>query len=274
MSDKALNYFRLNCILLLGVIFLFPLMSVSAEVVWEEDFDDPPFDDWYLQCYESNNNFSEHSGYLPYISNGRLQMPVHTGYYAHWSPAIRNSSVAYGTWAFDWILDDSSEYEHESWDPVFFIADMPLNFTGLSDSVAYCAGYALGLKSGERGSLGNSSAISLFRMQVTDPYFIFLEIYDVPGDYITGSHTIHITRSLTGEFNVYFDSSLIITHTDNTVTTSKRIAFSSWVGDSAFDNIMVDDEVVPPPSDVNFSNIFISLGSSGLLVYIRKKGRR
>ncbi|MFQ5979883.1 MAG: hypothetical protein ACE5OZ_17265 [Candidatus Heimdallarchaeota archaeon] len=60
---------------------------------------------------------------------------------------------------------------------------------------------------------------------------------------ITGSHHIAVTRDLQGNFEVFFDSTLIIEASDNSTTTSEKFIITSWVGDSAFDNIVVSNSI-------------------------------
>ena len=226
----------------LGVLLSLPFTQVSAEVVWEEDFESGPFDDWSLQGYESILDVFYPSNLLPSITNGLLQMPnIRTG--ANWSAALRNCTIAYGTWSFDWIVEVGSD--HISWDLVFFISDMPFNQSGMDRLDRETNGYILGLKSGDIGIYGDyNNSIFLFNLHMASYDLIGLPYsFSEP---ITGSHRVVVTRGLQGEFNVYFDSTLIITTTHTTTTTSERVVFSSWFGDSAFDNISVSSSVDPP----------------------------
>ena len=92
---------------LFSLFLLFPLMTVSAEVVWAEDFETPPFD-WYLAGYKQVSGDPpityKHDSYIPVIENGLLQMPnTQTSWY--FSQALRNSTVAYGSWGFDFTIN-------------------------------------------------------------------------------------------------------------------------------------------------------------------------
>ncbi len=105
-----------------------------------------------------------------------------------------------------------------------------------------------------------------------------LGMYTVPGEDISGSHQVHVTRGLQGEFNVFFDSSLIITVTDNTITSSDRIFFGSMLGDSTFDNISVSDTVEDPSTTTakkgpGFELEVVVLRLSLFFLFTRKRRR-
>jgi hypothetical protein len=170
------------------------------------------------------------------------------------------SSVAYGTWSFDWAVEPGEN--HESVDIVSFIANNHSSETAqLLPFEVNVTGFWLWLLSGQKlgwmgdpdrpmialvsyeGGVGGVSGVE-GRHQFSSP--------------ITGSHHIAITRTLQGDFQVFFDSTLIIEASDNSTTTSEKFVITSWVGDSAFDNIVVSNSIdshyitVPAPAAPSF----------------------
>ena len=255
MKKKTKIFFSL----IIGLLMIQSVNRVAAETVWEEDFETPPFDEWTLQGHEefrvdaSTRYAYPNSDLVPEIIDGELRMPIVTETEnLSVSCAIRNSTVAYGTWSFDWEINSSTGTEHETWDNIWFISDMPVNLTGVNFDTPFCEGYVLMLQSASEGYPGvPSSCIYLWKQQYYVPVVSTLYGYDIPGTKITGAHHIDITRNLTGEFNVWFDSIHIFTVTDKAITTSERILFRSHLGDSTFDNITVSDSVdlTPPEPD-------------------------
>jgi hypothetical protein len=217
--------------LILCILFVIPLTQrVSATFVWTEDFEDPPFDEWYLQGYEDDGVFAP-SDCLPTIENGMLQMP-NTQIWGNASVAMRNSTLAYGTWSFDWYVNIGTN--HASHDVVWLISNMVFNQTGLSQDNPYLYGYAINMNT-------EIGYIDLYKMTSGVAYNL-----GVGGDInppIYGSHHIDVTRTSDGTFYIYFDSEFVYTFTDNSHTTSERFVIASWLGDSAFDNITVSDTV-------------------------------
>ncbi|MHA2425954.1 MAG: hypothetical protein ACXAEF_14280, partial [Candidatus Thorarchaeota archaeon] len=110
--------FRYALTLSLGILFLSCLnpMYISAAQVWTEDFEVSTvneLDDWVLQGYEliSGTFYQVDHGFT--IVDGEL---LAEDVYVPWSiylsqvrRAIHNSSVAYGTWSFDWRASKSQD---------------------------------------------------------------------------------------------------------------------------------------------------------------------
>ncbi|MFX1285624.1 MAG: hypothetical protein ACFFB5_18435 [Promethearchaeota archaeon] len=120
----------------------------------------PPFNEWTLQGHEEFQvNASTKRAYpttaVPEIKNGKLQMPVVTKTEnLSVSSAIHNSTVAYGTWSFDWEISSSTGTEHKTWDNIWFMTDMPINLTGVNLDTPFCDGYVLMLQSASEGMSG------------------------------------------------------------------------------------------------------------------------
>ncbi len=164
------------------------------------------------------------------------------------SQAEHASSVAYGTWSFDWAVVPGDN--HQSVDMVSFMvngyASDALN--PLPDNSPNGTGYYLELYSGDMiAFMGESEGPSIILTSYNGSVWRKHQF----SNYITGSHQIDITRSSLGEFRVYFDGTLIIGAVDNSITTSEKFILTSWIGDSAFDNIIVSSSIktITPLSD-------------------------
>ncbi len=114
-------------LLVLGILLPFlGVQGVAANLVWSEDFETPPFD-WYLSGYEQVSGDPaityRDDNYIPVIENGLLQMPnTQTSWY--FSQALCNSTLAYGSWDFDFtIKPDEDQINHSSMFNVYFISN-------------------------------------------------------------------------------------------------------------------------------------------------------
>ena len=232
-------------IFVLGVIFLLPLTQVSAGVAWSEDWTTSPFDEWVIDSYSYNDShgFQPNSSFEPIIADGVCTTNTASDFFGvTWSGAHRNSSVAYGTWSFDWVV--GPDVDNESYIIVFFLANNTENFHDWTGTKIYghgMEGYFLIIQSGSKGAIPNNTV----RLGTIEGGFT--KDYSFP-EPITGSHHIDITRTVNGEFNVYWDyvdesTQPIITRTSISVKTCEAFMFGAWIGDSIFDNITVSDTV-------------------------------
>jgi len=241
--------------LLLGVLLLCPLSRVSASVVWEEDFEVWPFDDWYLEKYEVIDNILYPSQEPPpYITNGMLQMPYGSRD-EEWDAfgAIHNSTLAYGSWSFDlYVTPGLNHTPFCAFQPV---TNRVLNSSGLAVDDPYYRGYYLLL--GEVTPDGTPRVEFRRILSGTDS-----RIYEYRlATPFNGSHHFDITRDLNGRWRIYFDNQFLYSVVDNTITTSERVAITNVLGDPAFDNITVTDDhmtVDTPPSFVSIPSHYPS----------------
>ena len=246
--ERRIISIRYYFIPILGIVFLVPLTQVSADVVWTEDWNDPPFDEWIIDAYsyEGMDGFQPNSSAEPFIVDGVFKMNAPADEFGeYWSGAQHNSTVAYGTWSFDWIVEPG--VEHESYVNIFFImVGFPTNFTGYSYIASqYTKGYVLNLQSGSKGPLSANSINFGVIGKSDNPQG--KKTFSNP---FTGSHHIDIIRSSDGLFNVFLDvtdptnpPSPIISVFDNTIQTCDKFIFGAWIGDSAIDNISVSDSI-------------------------------
>ncbi|WP_455463568.1 hypothetical protein, partial [Candidatus Hodarchaeum mangrovi] len=186
-----------------------------------------------------------------------LQMPnTQTSWY--FSQALRNSTVAYGSWGFDFtIKPDEDQINHSSMFNVYFISNCTRDLNAEPSFTEYqnWGIYSIGLNSGEVGPEWVSFLYQSIWLSCVLPQsgITFLGQYNFT-DPITGTHHIDITRNSTnGEFNVYFDyltnPEPLITAIDNNITTSENMMFYSSYGDTSFDNITVSNTIdieIPP----------------------------
>ncbi len=237
------NRMKLTSLIIVSLILLTPINRGSAGG-WSDNFDTAA--GWDLQSYKRIEGIFQPSNHTPSIINGQLQMP-NTPDDGNVSAAVRNSTVAYGSWNFDWYVTPG--IDHSSLDVVFFISNVPVNLTGWQDGDPRVSAYFLTLKSWDRGSETQSDhSIALNEFDKGVNWMKGLKVFPSP---IDGSHHIEVTRDLNGKFNVSFDSEPIIIVTDNTTKTSETFWIGSWCGDSAFDNITVDDTpiYIPPTNE-------------------------
>ena len=211
--------------------------AVLSNVSWDETFDSD-LSDWDLQCYKSplavlkptTNRFS--------IIDGKLTSPSSPNF-EPLNRALHDSNIAYGKWSFQWMVSKSEN----TYDAVEFIFTdyntHPYNATGRGyPDTEFYAGYALSLVSYAKDG---GPGIWLVRFNnYTNSIPTVLQSYKFNST-LHGSHDIEITRNITGNFNVKFDSELLLNITDNNWKTSEKFNFVSFQGNSSIDNIHVDN---------------------------------
>ncbi|UCG01640.1 MAG: hypothetical protein JSW11_18770 [Candidatus Heimdallarchaeota archaeon] len=254
----------------------------EGDLVWSETFDTA--EEWKLQGFDYVDykdqrgvGFTWEPEHTPIVKNGVLEMlNTQTGWY--YSQAIHTSTVAYGTWSFDWCVNPGSD--HLAYDVVFFIANnyIPTEQSGdLSDSLNLnTTAYVLSLTSGHKkeGSDELIPAISLAEWRTNTKHLIYYDYHEFSSP-LEGAYHIDITRNVTGEFHIYLDQELILKVTDRSTTTSENFIFASWFGDSLFDNLTVSStvDVVPLESEskAEYPPLVILVVPIGVIIFLRKK---
>ncbi|MHA2388090.1 MAG: hypothetical protein ACXACW_05135 [Candidatus Hodarchaeales archaeon] len=264
MSKNVLYGFRPNFLFVLGVVLLLPLTQVSAGVVWEEDWETGPFDEWVFQGYFYNEvlKFQPNASSDPTAADGVFQTSSPSDVFGeYWSGAVRNSTIASGTWSFDWM--NEAGVDHESYVNIFFlINNYPENLTDLPyEGDGNLTGYMLNLQSGTKGPL-TAHSINIGRI-TGGGVTLGTKAYSTS---ITGSHHIDVTRTPEGQFNVYFDvtdsvATPIISVIDTTTTSFTQFAFGSWIGDSGIDNITVSNSIDITPDTTTTTTTTAKNGS-------------
>ncbi|MHA1969530.1 MAG: hypothetical protein ACW964_17250 [Candidatus Hodarchaeales archaeon] len=266
-------------LLLFWILLVISFTRGSAAVVWSEDFNTGVSEELTLLAWtgDSEGVFQTNSTAKPTVENNALQMP-NTREFGTWSSAQRNSTIAYGTWSFDFTIKKGDD--HTACFAFFFVGDFPWShqgytFSSMNDIPEV---YYIAIKSGSTDNVWGAELDHNMNFGKWDSGNIqLLDNYQFPDD-ITGTHQIDITRDQLGEFNIYYDSDLIINHTDAFITTSKIFIIGSWSGDISFDNIVVSDTVDPPTttatlSGTNISFEFLALSLLFLGLFKRKRNK-
>lgn len=288
MKQRKQNLITIVMGILLGVLMVSPLNQGTAKTVLSETFDTA--DEWDLGGYEFidwETSLVWDTDYIPKVENGVLQMPNTQTDWWYLSQAYHSSTVAYGTWSFDWYVNAGKD--HQSYDTVAFIANnmAPTKRSGYINE--NMSGYALTLTSDDKKEPPlESHAVALVEFENGTQQWKFLKSYQLSSTLI-GWHHIDITRNVTGQFNIYFDNRLVLQLTDNSTKTCENFAFYSWYGDSVFDNLTVSDTVDPIstitesnsvdpnssiPDGTNYPPLFIIVVSIGVIIILRKNRRK
>ncbi len=249
-----------NLILSLVILILISTINqTSAVLVWDEDFENPPYDDWFLLSYDAGGYVDpfQPMNYTPIITNGSLNMQAPLPNCQMLADAIHNSSVAYGTWSFDFHI--ANDQIDKTVFGIMFIGNNyggdNIDLTGITyqELKAAMKSYIIYISPGKAFWLGENT-ISLWlwigREHHTQGDF---DIYEAlwmyrpssPND-LVGSHHMNITRKFpSGEFSVDLDSERLFQVTNNEITTSEIFEFALFEGEISFDNLTVEDHLSP-----------------------------
>jgi hypothetical protein len=273
------RWLRLAVIFSLGLLVLSSLnpTQVSAALVWNEDFETHSIEDlndWILQGYELVNDsyYQVHHGFT--IENGELTSEdifvvwpdTGHGVFTQIRRAIHDSSVVYGTWSFDWRVS-KSQHTFDSVEIMF--TDLHHNYNLTGELTAFdMIGYSLILDT------VTNNELLIEKFGGTTNFILARRPFDTMP---SGLHHIDITRDLTGRFNVYFDSVLVLTVTDNEITTSVKFVFASFQGNSSIDNIAISNSIDIVPTDAYLPILLIGIGAGislmvvVILIYLKRK---
>jgi len=221
------------------LISSFGPILVSADVVWEDNFNDGNYDGWTI-C--ENPNVVSGSNWS--VANNYLQLDQTTWsdfWEINWGLISHPSTVAYGTWSFDFKANESLVVSEEdttvpenivqSFSIVFISNDID-NLDDINDWKCYWIHFKA-----EPG--GNSFVIYLRKNLMT---VIGRAGALVP---VAGWHHINVTRTTDGVFSVYRNGALVIQAWDTEIDTSELFVCCAQNG-AMFDHIVVDDEILIP----------------------------
>jgi len=209
--------------------------TTSATVVWSDDFNDGNYDGWTI-CNNTelsdgeygltNSNWSAANNYLQ-VDHEDLGVITHP------------SDVAYGTWSFDFRANESQVNEGQTATIEFIANNEILTTDDWNDTVAYYIRYLV-----FPGPEENKN----FTLQLRKGYYGVLTTIDsYMTPIVTGWHHIDVTRNTTGWFIVYLNGSPVLEGEDTDIDTCEL--FYLWFEKGQMiDNIVVDDEVIPPPT--------------------------
>ncbi|UCE12923.1 MAG: hypothetical protein JSV04_12115, partial [Candidatus Heimdallarchaeota archaeon] len=189
--------FKLFFAVALVLLILSTVLRVSAEDIWTEDFKD--LDGWDLSRFTINPMTGVHtqddvSGFS--LVDEALTAPNSQNWYNP-SRALYNSSVAYGTWSFDWVVAEGDS--HKAHDGILFIhtdREHNYNLTGLTQAEYYAglSGYVLVLST---FSFSDGPAtypgLAIVKYTTQEPGYEFLGSHQLSTAPV-GSHHIDITR--------------------------------------------------------------------------------
>ncbi|MHA2033016.1 MAG: hypothetical protein ACW99Q_26910, partial [Candidatus Kariarchaeaceae archaeon] len=237
------HYSLLWFVIYFGIIFP-SVYSVQAGKVFSDDFDDGDLEGWDLWgwnwttpiIYEWEGSMINDNGILT-SENPQNGM---------WSYACQESTVAYGTWSFDWLpsainaRDFVSFISEDTWDWV--------NSTQIKTAYSYYLWL----------NPGNAGVIQGIQLQKHSGTTLDVNV----GTYtalegLEGWHSLDVTRTINGQFKIFIDGELVIEETDTDVTESTKFCFG-LDGDSAFDNVRISDSV----------DIHLSGGSLNVFLYV------
>ena len=260
-----------------GLLYCSLIFPGQAKTIWSENFDSGTSEELSLFAWTViSGDFKTNDTAKPTIVNNALKMP-NTREWGTWSAAQRNTTVAYGTWSFDYTVKAGAD--HTACDTIFFLMnDVPWDLDGFpitGDPYAGFVGYILAIKTSNQSNIWEDDDRQIILGQyvpVTHKYYQRVK-YQFPSD-IVGTHHIDITRNEKGEFKVYFDSKQIISYTNLQTGVSEICIFGSWTGDSIFDNITVSDSVDVSSSSSPFLELTLVIPSVVLIVTITRWNKK
>ena len=225
-TRSIVNRVQLWLVLVVLVSSIGPML-VSADIVWEDNFDD--LDDWTIFGYESDTslvqiegNFSAADGTLKVLDDG-INFARH------------NSTVNVGTWSFDMFVPDPEDDVGAMYVYIMSNGSRPIP-TYPSDFVAVGAW---------RQNPSSSWHFIVWAMNGHD-WKIHSTIYRTP---IQGWHHIEVCRTSDGHFYVYFNGTLKADFIYNDVTISTYLEFYCYSATgAAIDNLVVEDTLLPTPT--------------------------
>jgi hypothetical protein len=200
-----------------------PLASRSTEV-WSDDFNDGNYDGWTicentdLLILDSNWSAADYCLRIDQEDRGVISCP---------------SSIAYGTWSFDFKANES-QIESDAQAEIVFISSN-LDGDELSDWYGYWVHFSFNI-AGEDYTFSLSLRRGDWSGDVTT---VCWNSTRVP---VAGWHQIDVTRNTTGSFNVFHNGSLIMQGEDTEYDSSELFAILFEQG-QMIDNIVVDNEI-------------------------------
>jgi hypothetical protein len=257
--------------IMIAIPVICPISQGTATIVLSETFE--TVDEWKLQGFDFidwETGCEWNPDFAPVVENGVLRMPnTQDGW--HVSHAVHSSTIAYGTWSFDWYVNAGKD--HQVYDIISFIVNNMGPTEQSGEIPENMTGYALVLIPGEKIiSSQISRSVSLVIWRNDSVQWTTLNHYQF-SDTLKGTYHIDITRNITGKFSVYFDGKLKFQVTDNSTTTSESFAFVSWYGDTTYDNLKISNTMDVTSQQADYPPLVIVIVSIGVVIILRKKGK-
>ncbi len=233
----------------LAIVFLLCWMgfypqACSGVVVWSDDFDDGNHDGWTI-C--ENTVIVPESNWT--ASNNYLELNQE-----EWGAISHPSNVAYGTWSFDFKANET-QVESGTFSSIAFISNNITNLADFNDWTCYWI-YFEAISTSE----GLSFTIKLRKNVLT---IIDSSETNVP---IAGWHHMKVTRTETGLFSVYHNGSPIMQGEDTDIDTTELFVFGIVESGGMIDNIVVDNEIAPPPPAPIDWVLIATIGASAVVI--------
>jgi hypothetical protein len=232
-------------------------LACEGAVVWSDDFNDGNYDGWticenmdlYNGSYGfANSNWSAANNYLQvdHEDHGIITHP---------------SSIAYGTWSFDFKANETQVGLGSSVEIVLISSDHVLWTDDWGDPERTVIWIRFDVLTHEEP---HNFTLRLSKMYGGN-YTLIDSVFHVP---VAGWLHFDVTRNTTGWFSVYLnDSPIPIMEGEDTDIDTSQL-FWLWIEEwHMIDNIVVDDEVLPPQTPIDWVLIGI-IGASAVVIIV------
>ncbi|MHA1984972.1 MAG: hypothetical protein ACW967_11495, partial [Candidatus Hodarchaeales archaeon] len=277
----------------IGIFLLltFPLSSVQAVIVWEDDFSSD-LNEWDLRGFSFDGNFQSSIADASIDSGFTIQEEILIGSVntmipssltgGNWSVAMHNSEIVFGNWSFDIFMEKLASNQVINLEIAFMFRDPVLNYDWIGqnndEAIRTSDGYILYINNvflqDPSTRSGEHLIFDLDKHQGNGLRRITLEKIRFDVD-LTKFHNIKIVRTVDYLIQIYFDNSLIIEYQESeseALTSSDRFVFFSWGGRYEFDNVTVVDsnEVSPSVSTDGLLGLF-TISVISIIRFLRSK---
>lgn len=223
--------------------------TTSAAVVWSEDFSSG-LTGWTTFAFETWQSGPTVAGNFSTTGDMLTVLDDDVNFARH------DSSNVVGTWSWDMYVPDIPN----GWIGVAFMSNGTRPFDFDTRMIAI-----------EATTEGTDRFIMWWIRGVNN---VVSDVCYTPTERILGWHHIDVTRTSTGSFNIFFNGTFEYTTLTNDVTQSTYLeCYASNATGAAFDNIYVDDKIIPTtstptPTDTPIPWDLIMIGSGVALVVI------
>ncbi len=178
-----------------------PLTPTPEIFIWTEDFDDENLEDW--ETWWQEGDFFVENGVLTSTVGGDLK---------------HESSVLFGTWSFDLLLDENTGSTHE-----FRFTEGTFNFQNM-----------------EIKQYQNTQIWITTQRDGAEPIQTFWDL----GEKLTGWHHFDITKEESGLIKVYLDGELLFGHYDERSFDCVSLVIMYCCSGPVLDNLVAQDQVI------------------------------
>jgi hypothetical protein len=220
----------------LAIMFLLCWMGYSplasrSTIVWSDDFSDAIYNEWTIVDRPMVNPLSNWTA-----ADNCLQIDQDdSGTITH------PSSVAYGTWSFDFKVNEN-EVRSGTGAAIAFISNDIHNMTSVVEPADWQC-YWLRIRSYVKSEGGYGLSFQLRKWY--DDFDATINASETHLSVTDWNH-LAVTRNTTGFFSVYYNGTEVMQGEGTEITTSELfvVSLNSWC---MIDNVVVRDDVLPPP---------------------------